>query len=197
MASRARIAFALVALTSFALGGHALLACASDDDDALGSVTPEGDASTTKPDGGSVTPEDAGTEPSDASTKPDSPYTKDCPGTTPQTQPGETCIGFGKSGSTCDKACGRAYGYVCVDGGPPGFSDCVRVSSSFLGESYCCTENKCVAQPDQDKECTGVAGMPHRYQCPIGDDGGALAPPAGCQEKGSGGSSAEKFYCCP
>src|SRR4051794_34339243 len=41
---------------------------------------------------------------------------------------GETCIGFGK-GSPCDPLCGLgAYGYVCFNGGPPGFAGCIQAS---------------------------------------------------------------------
>lgn len=189
-----RASLTLATLTALALTGRTLLACATDDDDALGGVAASGEDGGTSSgkDGGAAATEDSATP---AAADGEAPST--CPGTTTATQKGETCIGFGKTGSTCANACGRAYGFVCVNGGPPGFSDCVRVSASSFGESYCCTENRCVAQPDQDKECTGVSGKPHRYQCPVADDGGPLTPPAGCTEKGSGGSSAEKFYCCP
>lgn len=190
-----RTLLALVVLTGSALAARALVACASDDASVTGGDT---DASTPRGDDGGASREDGGGTTEDGgTTKSDGAVAKDCPGTTPQSQPGETCVGFGPSADSCKNACGRSYGYVCVDGGPPGFTDCVRVSSSFLGETYCCTEDTCVAQPDQDKECSGVAGKPHRYQCPAGDDGGTVTPAAGCQEKGSGGSSAEKFYCCP
>jgi hypothetical protein len=121
-----------------------------------------------------------------------------CP--TPRTMPatGETCTGFGKE-SPCEPACGLpAYGYVCFNGGPPGFNGCVQVRSSSLGETYCCPHNDCVAEPDQDKQCSGVSGKPHLYQCPPSDvDGGAVAPPSGsCASKSIGGSR-YAYYCCP
>lgn len=103
---------------------------------------------------------------------------------------GETCIGFGK-GMPCDPACGLPqYGYVCFNGGPPGFAGCVQASASSLGETYCCPDDKCVPQPDQDTKCS--SGTPHRYQCPPN-----VMPPAGCGDGGSGGSNVERFYCCP
>lgn len=195
MTPRARLT--LASLTALTLAGRALLACATDANDPLGSGGPSAD------DAGTKTPGKEGADASAPASDDASPSASDanapstCPGTTAATQKGETCIGFGKTGSTCANACGRAYGFVCVGGGPPGFEGCVQVSTSSFGESYCCAENKCVAQPDQDKECVSVSGKPHRYQCPIAEDGGPLTPPSGCTEKGSGGSSAEKFYCCP
>ena len=110
---------------------------------------------------------------------------------------GETCIGFGK-GSPCDPACGLGeYGYVCFNGGPPGFTGCIQASSTgSFGDTYCCPQNRCVPQPDLDSKCR-TAGQPHHYQCPPDGTGGAVAPPAGCGDGGSGGSAVEKFYCCP
>jgi hypothetical protein len=108
---------------------------------------------------------------------------------------GETCVGFGKK-DPCNVACGE-YGYVCFNGGPPGFTGCYQMSASAFGETYCCPENKCVAMPDQNAMCSGVAGKPNRYQCPPDGAGGNVAAPAGCQETGSGGTELEKFYCCP
>lgn len=113
------------------------------------------------------------------------------------TTPGETCVGFGAKAQTCDPACGQPYGYVCFEGAPPGFAGCRRVSDSALGQTYCCPNNACVAQPDQDAMCNGTAGKPHRFQCPPNGSGGNVAPPAGCAEVGSGESEVEKFYCCP
>jgi hypothetical protein len=199
---RVHLSLAL-AFASLALAGRFVLACATNDEDVVDATptgTDGGSANAGKDAGdGEVDAGDAGPVTRDAASPPKDagPYAKDCPGTKPQTQGGETCVGFGSTGSTCAKACGRPYGFVCVDGGPPGFTDCVRVSTSFLGDTYCCTENACVAMPDRNADCNGVAGKPKRYQCPVGDDGGAQAAPAGCTEKGSGASSAEKFYCCP
>jgi hypothetical protein len=65
------------------------------------------------------------------------------------------------------------------------------------GQTYCCSKNDCVAQPDQDSMCSGSAGKPHRFQCPPDGKGGNVAPPAGCKESGSGATAVEKFYCCP
>ncbi len=109
---------------------------------------------------------------------------------------GETCIGFAK-GQPCGDGGLPPFGYVCFKGGPPGFVGCVQASKSSFGETYCCPENKCVAQPDQDsKECK-TSGAPHRYQCPPDGNGGSVAPPSGCVDGGAGGSAVERFYCCP
>jgi hypothetical protein len=89
------------------------------------------------------------------------------------------------------------YGYVCFNGSPPGIAGCKLASSTgSFGDTYCCTENKCVAEPDQDKECKAPS-PPHRYQCPPDGNGGSVAPPAGCADGGGGGSAVERFYCCP
>lgn len=112
------------------------------------------------------------------------------------TTSGETCIGYGK-GESCEGGV-PPYGYVCFGGPPPGFTGCVETrTSASLGNNYCCPTNDCVAQPDQDKQCNGVSGKPHRFQCPPAGDGGTVAPPSGCVEHASGGSALEKFYCCP
>jgi hypothetical protein len=105
---------------------------------------------------------------------------------------GETCIGFGK-GSPCDPACGLGeYGYVCFNGGPPGFAGCVQASSTgSFGDTYCCPDNACVPQPDQDDKCT-APGKSHRYQCPPD-----VTAPSGCAAVGSGSTALERFYCCP
>ncbi|MDB4943675.1 MAG: hypothetical protein JWP97_3209 [Labilithrix sp.] len=110
---------------------------------------------------------------------------------------GETCVGFARS-MPCGAGGLPPYGYVCFHGSPPGIAGCVLASSTgSFGDTYCCAENACVAQPDQDKECPSAA-TPHRFQCPPAGDGGALAPPPGCVVgSGSGGSSVESFYCCP
>ena len=109
---------------------------------------------------------------------------------------GETCIGFGK-GTPCGTATFPDYGYVCFNGSPPGIAGCKLASSTgSFGDTYCCTENKCVAQPDQDKECK-TAGAPRRFQCPPNGDAGPVMAPAGCISAGSGGSAVENFYCCP
>lgn len=109
---------------------------------------------------------------------------------------GETCIGFAK-GTPCGANGFADYGYVCFNGSPPGIAGCkLATSTGSFGDTYCCTENKCVAQPDQDKECK-AAGTPHRYQCPPEGDAGSVAPSAGCLAAGAGGSALEHFYCCP
>ena len=109
---------------------------------------------------------------------------------------GETCIGFAK-GTPCGVNGLGDYGYVCFNGSPPDIEGCKLASSTgSFGDTYCCTENKCVAQPDQDKECK-TAGKPHRFQCPPNGDAGPVAAPAGCVSAGAGGSAVENFYCCP
>ncbi len=109
---------------------------------------------------------------------------------------GETCIGFAK-GTPCGVNGFGDYGYVCFNGSPPGIAGCKLASSTgSFGDTYCCTENKCVAQPDQDKECK-TAGAPHRFQCPPNGDAGPVMAPAGCFSAGGGGSAVENFYCCP
>ena len=120
-----------------------------------------------------------------------------CAATKVQPSTGETCVGFG-AGTGCDTACGLPkYGYVCFNGGPPGLTGCVQASSTgSFGDTYCCPDNECVAQPDQDKQCT-TGGKPHRYQCPPDGMGGNVAPPTGCADGGSGGTDLERFYCCP
>jgi hypothetical protein len=158
--------------------------------------------------GDTPTPKEAGGPTNeDSSSKPDAkadaePFVPDadvdasCPKGKILPATGETCVGFGK-GTPCDTACGLPqYGYVCFSGGPPGFAGCVQASSSAFGETYCCPDNKCVAQPDQDAMCTNGA-KPHRYQCPPNGSGGNVAPPAGCTETGSGTTPIERFYCCP
>jgi hypothetical protein len=109
---------------------------------------------------------------------------------------GETCIGFAK-GTPCGAGGLPDYGYVCFNGSPPGLAGCVLATSAgSFGDTYCCTENTCVAQPDQDKECK-APGTPHRYQCPPNGAGGSVAPPVGCADAGAGGTALERFYCCP
>lgn len=187
------------ALATLALAGRAVLACATDDPASGLVLASDDDAGTpTKKDASVEEPTEDATPPQtkDGGAKDSGPYQKDCPGTTAQTRAGETCVGFGDD-AKCASACGRPYGFVCFDGGPPAFTDCARVSSTFLGDTYCCTENKCVLQPDRGGDCAGVAGKPNRYQCPPGTDGGPVTASAGCVEKGSGGSKLERFYCCP
>jgi hypothetical protein len=106
-------------------------------------------------------------------------------------------VGFG-TGTPCDTSCGLPkYGYVCFNGGPPGFTGCVQASSTgSFGDTYCCPDDKCVPQPDQDTQCT-TPGKTHRYQCPPDGAGGNVAPPSGCADGGVGGSAVEHFYCCP
>lgn len=108
---------------------------------------------------------------------------------------GETCVGFATH-EPCGAGSLPPYGYVCVNGSPPGIAGCMLASSSSFGDTYCCTENACVAQPDQDKICMDPK-VPHRFQCPPEADGGPKAPPAGCVSAGPGGSNVESFFCCP
>lgn len=120
-----------------------------------------------------------------------------CPAPVVKPSTGETCVGFG-AGDPCKTACGLpAYGYVCFNGGPPGFAGCVQASSTgAFGDTYCCPDDKCVAQPDQDGMCT-TAGKSHRFQCPPDGAGGNVAPASGCVDGGFGGSALEHFFCCP
>lgn len=93
--------------------------------------------------------------------------------------------------------CGR-YGFLCVNGGPPGIAGCTEKSASAFGNSYCCPTNPCVAQPDQNGACGDAgAGKTKRFQCPPLEGGGHSTPPSGCVEHVSGGTQLEKFYCCP
>lgn len=114
----------------------------------------------------------------------------------PPSGKGETCVGFGM-GEPCGTSGFGAYGYVCVNGSPPGIADCsLARSSGTFGDTYCCGENKCVAQPDQDSKCT-EPGTPHRYQCPPTGTGGSVSPPSSCVVNGDGGTALDTFYCCP
>jgi hypothetical protein len=120
-----------------------------------------------------------------------------CPFGTQFQSNGETCVGFGVS-SECEAAgsCGR-YGYLCINGGPPGITGCTEKSTSAFGNSYCCPTNPCVAQPDQNGACGDAgAGKTKRFQCPP-EGGGHATPPGGCVEHTSGGTALERFYCCP
>ncbi len=111
------------------------------------------------------------------------------------TASGDTCAGFG-TGESCNSACGLPpYGYVCTNGGPPGFAGCMRVSeSALLGGTYCCPELKCVRVTSQDGSCAD-AGAPLLYQCATADDGGLLAAPAaGCTE--ITGLPSYRYFCC-
>jgi len=189
MSNRLPRALALL-VGSFALASMASVidGCGSDSADPVpgGGSTIDSPGST--PDG--AKPDDSGSG-SDGAT--DSAADSAADGAA--TGKGETCIGFAK-GTPCGANGFADYGYVCFNGSPPGIAGCKLATSSSFGETYCCTENKCVAQPDQDKVCT-AGGTPHRYQCPPEGDAGSVAPAAGCVDGGAGGSPLERFYCCP
>ena len=183
--------------SSVALFLFALFADGCSSDSTSGTNAPDA-SSTAIPDAGASS--DASSDAAgDSSTTSDggTPHDAACPATKVAPSTGETCVGFG-AGTGCDTACGLpAYGYVCFNGGPPGFTGCVQASSTgSFGDTYCCPDNRCVPQPDQDKQCT-TAGKPHRYQCPPDGAGGNVAPPTGCADGGSGGTALERFYCCP
>jgi hypothetical protein len=186
--SRTAYVFACM-LVALPAGAFALFVDGCSDETTTGATADAAAASEGGDEGGGGG-SDAG---SDAPTKPDgSSVDASCPTTKVLPDKGETCVGFGK-GTPCDTACGLpAYGYVCFNGGPPGFAGCVQASSTgSFGDTYCCPENKCVPQPDQDKECK-TAGKPHRYQCPPD-----VAPASGCTPIDAGGSAVENFTCCP
>jgi hypothetical protein len=164
--------------------------------------SPTADGSTSIDDGGTAREGGSDGGASDASR--DAPTGGDgggdggaCP--TPIVKPstGETCVGFG-AGDPCKTACVLpSFGYVCFNGGPPGFAGCVQASSTgSFGDTYCCPDDKCVPQPDQDSKCT-TAGKSQRFQCPPDGDGGTVAPASGCVDGGFGGSALEHFFCCP
>lgn len=147
---------------------------------------------------GAVLPDASGgpdSSPSDGASSDSSGEGGACSAGVAKPKTGETCIGFGKK-DPCNAACGE-YGYVCFGGGPPNIDGCLQVTSSTLGETYCCAKNTCVAEPDQDSKCAGVSGKPHRFQCPPDGTGSNVAPPPSCVEKDSGGTELEKFFCCP
>lgn len=110
---------------------------------------------------------------------------------------GETCTGFGE-GTPCDPACGLPrYGYVCVGGSPPGIAGCrIQREGGLLGSTYCCAQEACVRQPDQDPACAGEGPRTRRFQCAAHADGGLeVAPPADCREVGEP-LPGSRFYCC-
>lgn len=181
------LAFAACCASGFAL---VVDGCGSDAADPV--TTPTSDAATGK-DSSSTNEEDASEPEADAGKDSSTPKADAEAGAS---NTGETCVGFGK-GTPCGAgAFPQEYGYVCFNGGPPGFTGCKQASKTAFGETWCCAENKCVAQPDQDaKECK-TAGKPHRYQCPPNGSGGNVAPPAGCTG-GDAGTAVEVFYCCP
>ena len=190
---------ALLSITSVALLAAGVTFLANGCTGPAGPAGPAGPSA----DGGAATAEGGNAADDDAAI--DSALANDgggagdgaCPATKVEPSTGETCVGFG-AGTGCDTACGLPkYGYVCFNGGPPGFAGCVQASSTGgFGDTYCCPDDRCVPQPDQDKECA-TAGQPHRYQCPPDGNGGNVAPPSGCADGGVGGSALEHFYCCP
>jgi hypothetical protein len=111
---------------------------------------------------------------------------------------GDTCVGYGTGGS-CQSACGLpAYGYVCLGGGPPNVSGCVRAGadSPVFGATYCCSELKCVRSSFQDPECAEAGAPPLYYQCATASDGGPLvAPGGGCVA--TSGPAPYNYFCCP
>ncbi len=206
-----RAPFAVLAVASAAVFGVAVTLAAGGCGSDGTTSSPTADGATSIDDGGSAAESDGGDgsgggSGGDGSTDAarDAATANDgggdagaCP--TPIVRPstGETCIGFG-TGDPCKKACGLpAFGYVCFNGGPPGFAGCVQASStSAFGDTYCCPDDRCVAQPDQDGMCK-TAGKSHRFQCPPDGAGGNVAPASGCVDGGFGGSALEHFFCCP
>lgn len=191
---------ALFALLCAAIGLAVIALEACSDDDTTGATgTPEAGAASdasTRDDGSNGTEDDAGAT-GDGGTRQDG-SAGTC-GPNNASKSGETCIGFGAKPESCDAGC-NPYGYVCFGGGPPAFTNCHEIrTSAVIGNTYCCSENKCVAEPDQDQQCLDAgAGKTHRYQCPPNESGsGNVAPPNGCVEHVSGTSAIEKFYCCP
>jgi hypothetical protein len=189
MIPRLRFALVLILVTSAAGLAVAGAGCGSDTTSVGGGATD--DAPSSKPDSTSSDP--------DATTTGDA--AKDAPSSVDASDggtngKGETCVGFAKA-MPCGVGGLPDFGYVCFNGSPPGIAGCALASSTgSFGDTYCCTENKCVAQPDQDKECK-TAQAPHRFQCPPNGSGGSVAPAASCVDAGGGGSALERFYCCP
>jgi hypothetical protein len=178
-----------VLLASFATASVAVVidGCGSDSANPVAADGSTADSPGAKPDG--ATDDDGAASDGGTDSAVDAPVDSGANGT------GETCIGFAK-GTPCGANGLPDYGYVCFNGSPPGIAGCKIASSSGFGDTWCCTENKCVAQPDQDKECK-AGSPPHRYQCPPEGDAGNVPPPAGCADGGPGGSPLERFYCCP
>lgn len=197
MSARPLFALTLTLATASAFVA-AIDGCGTDNGDVTGGSTSDAPSGR---DGGDRQDAATGTDGgADAQASPDTGADADVDGgSCPQGQmrpaTGETCVGFGK-GTPCNVACGE-YGYACFSGGPPSFASCLLINDNgAFGQTYCCAENKCVAQPDQDGKCT-TPGKTHRYQCPPDGTGGNVAPPAGCADGGAGGSAVERFYCCP
>jgi len=159
-------------------------ACSSNETTAPTSK-PDAGAPVEESDSGNPTPKDAS-----ADTVVDTGPTVD-----PDAGAGETCIGYGDGDSGKNEQ-GKPYGYVCFGGAPPGVTGCKLLSSSSLGNSYCCSENVCVEQIDQSAACNAVSGKPRRFQCPPTASGNATPPP-NCVEHNSGSTEVEKYYCCP
>ena len=181
-----------------AIGFAGLFACSSDSSSPAGATgapdatvadtgAGQGDASGSE--GGNR--QDASTADGGLDARPDG-----CPALVTQFDAGDTCAGFG-TGGACNTACGLPqYGYVCIGGGPPNLTGCVRASDSIVGGTYCCPTLSCVRSSFQDTSCADAGGHPHFFQCATDTDGGLLVqPPAACVP--STGPAPYKYYCCP
>lgn len=197
-------------LLTFSVACNSLPATAILDDasvpdaDAIGDATIRPDAADDTDVIDAGTAHEAGTAAHADAAIPDAARDVECPNAEIVPDAGDTCAGFG-TGESCNAACGLPpYGYVCTNGGPPGFAGCKRVSSSaLLGGTYCCPDLKCVRVMSQDSACDADAGAdagdagatPLLYQCATTSDGGLVANPApGCRE--ISGLPVYRYFCC-